>query len=384
MPLHKRLVLLFTAIVPITGSLLVDWRLVNRAITYPEAPIMAIDWYHPRTTVVGQSGRPLPAATVQPSGALADALKQVSAYVQERNSTGLIVMHRGEVVLEEYWQGHDADSAFNAMSMSKTIVGLLVGVAIAEGHIDTMDDPVTQYIPEWSQDERANITLRDLLYMQSGLRNERRTDTPFSDLVQMYLGSDVARVALNIPSVSPQGQAFEYNNVNTQILAIVLQRATQMPYADYLSTRLWQPLGASDASVWLDRPQGNAKTFCCLFATIHDWARVGQMLLNQGRVEQTQVIPSDWIQQMLTPSPLESTFGTHIWIKARTPDHPNVDQGATQPFLAPDTFYLDGRDLQRVYVIPSQELVIVRMGEWPETWDDAVIPNILVEALRGK
>ncbi|NER83442.1 MAG: serine hydrolase [Leptolyngbya sp. SIO1D8] len=370
------------AVIPVTGSLLVDWRLFLRAVTYPEEPIMEIDWYRPLAKVSGRSSPPLP--TSQSTSIPTDALQRVSDYAQKRNSTGLLVMHRGEIVLEEYWQGYDASSVFNAMSMSKTIVGLLVGNAIADGAIDTINDPVAQYIPEWGQDERANITLRDLIYMQSGLRNERETDSPASDLVQMYVGSDVAGVALNIPSVMPSSQTFEYNNVNSQVLALLLQRATGISYADYLSTQLWQPLGASDASVWLDRPQGNAKSFCCLFATIRDWARVGQMLLQQGRVGQTQVIPAEWIQQMLTPSPLEPTFGAHIWIKARTPDYPNVDQAATEAFLATDTFYLDGRDLQRVYVIPSQELVVVRMGEWPETWDDSVIPNILVQALRQR
>ena len=366
----------------IVGASVLDWRLVSRAITYPETPIMAIDWYRPQAVVSGQPGSPLPTST-SPSTRLSDALQSVSAYAQERNSTGLIVMHRGAVVLEEYWQGYDASSVFNAMSMSKTIVGLLVGVAIAEGAINSVDAPVTQYIPEWRRDNRAEITLGDLLYMQSGLRNERRTDTPLSDLVQMYIGSDVARTALNIPGVAPSGQAFDYNNVNTQVLAIVLQRATGTSYADYLSTRLWQALGASDASVWLDRPNGTPKAFCCFFATLRDWARVGQMLQNQGRVGQTQVIPADWLQQMLQPSPNEPTFGTHIWVKARTAEYPNVDQAATDAFLAEDTFYLDGRDLQRLYVIPSEELVIARMGEWPENWDDSVIPNLLVEALRG-
>lgn len=108
------------------------------------------------------------------------------------------------------------------------------------------------------------------------------------------------------------------------------------------------------------------------------------MLLNQGRVEQTQVVPADWVQQMLLPSPQEPTFGTHIWVKARTADYPNVDESASEAFLADDTFYLDGRDLQRVYVVPSEELVVVRMGEWPETWNDSVIPNLLVEALRNE
>lgn len=368
----------------VAGALLVDWRLVTRAMTYPEAPIMNVDWYRPQAVVQGQSGAPLPQATEPPAEPFSTALQKVSAYAETHNSTGLLVMHRGEIVWEDYWQGHDATSHFNAMSMSKTLVGLLVGMAIAEGAINSLDDFAVDYIPEWAGSDRASITIRDLLYMQSGLRNERRTNVPTSDLVQMYIGSNVFRVALNIPSVAPSGETFDYNNVNTQILALILQRATSMPYADYVSTRLWQPLGASDASVWLDRPRGNAKTFCCFFGDTHDWARVGQMLMDQGRVGQTQVVPADWIAQMLTSDPIEPTFGAHIWVKARTADYPNVDQAATEPFLAGEAFYLDGRDLQRVYVIPSHELVIVRMGEFPESWNDSVIPNTLLEALgRG-
>lgn len=379
-PRPKRLAVLLATLLPVTGSLLVDWRLLSRAVTYPKAPIMAVDWYQPQAPVPGQTGAA--SLVTAPQSLLPEtALQAVAHYAQERNSTGLIVMHRGAIVLEEYWQGHNAASAFNAMSMSKTIVGLLVGVAIAEGAITSLADPVAQYITEWRQDDRAEITLRDLLYMQSGLRNERRTDTPFSDLVQMYLGSDVTQVALGVPTQGPPGQAFDYNNVNSQMLALVLERATGIPYPEYLATRLWQPLRAADATIWLDRPQGTAKTFCCLFATARDWVRVGQLLLHQGRVGATQVVPARWITQMLTPSPLESTFGAHIWVKARTPAYPNVDQAATEPFLAADTVYLDGRDLQRVYIIPSRELVIVRMGEWPDTWDDAVIPNTLVQAI---
>lgn len=371
---------LLTGLIPTVGALVVDWRLITRSLTYPEAPIMAADWYQPKVPVPGPA-EAVSLATAQPTPPLAEALQEVSAYARMRNSTGLVVMHRGRVIWEEYWQGHDATSTFNAMSMSKTIAGLLVGIAINEGAIAALDTPVSQYFPEWREDPRASITVEDLIYMQSGLRNERQTDTLTSDLVQMYAGSNVARVALRVPSVRPPGQRFEYNNVNTQVLSLLIEQATGQPYADYLATRLWQPLGAADASIWLDRPNGSAKTFCCLFATARDWARVGQMLMADGRVGQTQVVPSGWLRQMLAPSPLEPTFGAHIWIKARTPDYPNVDQSATAPFLADDTFYLDGRGLQRVYVIPSQELVIVRMGEQPPNWDDAVIPNRLVEAL---
>ena len=380
--LYKRT--LFVIAIALTMALtLLDWRLVSRAVTYPDAPIMAVEWYRPMTPVAGKYQTGLPMTTELPSPEFAAALQQISEYAATRNSTGLIVMHQDAIVLEQYWQGYDQTSRFNAMSMSKSLVGLLIGQAIAEGSITSLDEAAANYLPEWRQDDRAQITLQDLIYMQSGLRNEDSTSSPRSDLVQLYVGSTVEKTALAVPSVKPPGQVFEYNNVNSQILAIVLQRATGMDYANYLSSRLWQPLAAQDAAIWLDRPNGMAKTFCCFFATARDWARVGQMLLHQGEVANTRIISTDWITEMLKPSPLEATFGKHIWVKARTPDHPNVDTAATVPYLAADTFLLDGRGLQRVFVVPSQSLVIVRIGEQPETWDDSVLPNTLVNSLAS-
>lgn len=384
MPVRKpqrRLVLLMAALALAAILILPDWRFIRRALTYPEQPIMAVDWYRPQAVVAGVERAPLPvAAPLSPD--LATALTTVANYAEARNSTGLLVMHQGKIVLEKYWQGYNETSQFNAMSMSKSVVGLLIGQAIAEGVIASLDDPAANYLPEWQQDDRAKITLRDLLYMQSGLRNERSTTSPTSDLVHLYVGSDVVKTALSIPSVRPPGEVFDYNNVNSQVLAIVLQRATGIDYADYLATRLWQPIGAQTGSLWLDRPDGFPKTFCCLFGTLQDWARIGQLLLDQGQWNGQSVIAADWIAEMLTPSPLESTFGKHIWVKARTPDHPNVDVTATVPYLDPFGFHLDGRGLQRVFVLPSYDLVLVRMGEQPDIWDDSVIPNTLIQALE--
>ncbi|MGD1861824.1 MAG: serine hydrolase domain-containing protein [Leptolyngbyaceae cyanobacterium] len=379
LPKRRRLIILTGVLV--AALILPDWRFISRAATYPEQPIMAVNWYRPRVEVTGQPAPELPVAA--PTNAkFAAALATVADYAAERHSTGLIVMHKGTIALEEYWQGYDRRSQFNAMSMSKTIVGLLMGQAIAEGTIASLEEPAANYLPEWQRDERARITLRDLLYMQSGLRNERSTTSPASDLVHLYIGSNVEKTALSIPSVRPPGEEFDYNNVNSQVLAIVLQRATGINYANYLATRLWQPIGAQAASLWLDRSGGFPKTFCCLFATARDWARIGELLRNQGRWQNQSVIPPDWIAQMLKPSSLEATFGKHIWVKARTADYPNVETTATDAYLDPQAFHLDGRGLQRVFVMPSYELVIVRMGEQPDNWDDAVVSNTLAQALE--
>ncbi|MBE9044111.1 serine hydrolase [Pleurocapsales cyanobacterium LEGE 10410] len=357
-------------------AVVLNWTFLRRLVTYPDDPITNAEWYQPLKTVPGKPSE-LPQATS--SSISQDSLQEVTAYARSANSSALLIMHRGNLIWERYWQGFTPTSTSNSMSMSKTIVALLVGIAIEEGHLKSELEPVANYIPEWSEDERSKITLQDLLYMQSGLRNWDNTDNPVSDLVQMYAGTDADAVAIKIPAVQSPGQAFNYNSANTQILGEVLERATGERYADYLSTRLWQPLQANDAYLWLDRPQGNSKPFCCLFATPRDWARIGQLFLDRGQVKGKQIVPSAWLDKMTQGSPLQPKYGYQVWLQARTELKPGIyDRTSSQPFLARDTFYLDGASRQRVYVIPSQKLVIVRIGEKSEQWDDSIMPNILI------
>ncbi|MEM7592137.1 MAG: serine hydrolase, partial [Cyanobacteria bacterium P01_A01_bin.83] len=257
-------------------AIALNWTFLRRIVTYPDNAITNVDWYKPLVAVKGNPKK-IPVATSESISQ--DSLSKIATYAQARNSSALLVLHEGKLVLERYWKGFTPTSTSNSMSLSKTVVALLIGIAIEEGHIGSELDPVAKYIPEWSQDERQKITLRDLLYMQSGLRNEDNTDSLGSDLVQMYAGSDVDAVAVNIRAAQSPGKTFDYNNANTQILTEVLERATGEQYIDYLSTRLWQPLNANDAAIWLDRPQGEPKTFCCLFATPQDWVRIGQLFI---------------------------------------------------------------------------------------------------------
>ena len=154
---QRRLVLLVAAIALAAALIFPDWRFIRRALTYPEQPIMAVDWYRPQAVVAGVDSAPLPVATQHPSPDLATALKTVADYAAERNSTGLLVMYQGEIVLEQYWQGYDETSPFNAMSMSKSLVGLLIGQALAEGAIASLDEPAINYLPEWQGDNRPSL-----------------------------------------------------------------------------------------------------------------------------------------------------------------------------------------------------------------------------------
>lgn len=361
------------------GVIAWNWTLLSRVLTYPNHSITNVDWCKPLAKVKGNP-TVIPVATDK--SIPQKSLNKISAYAQARNSSALLVIHKSKIVLERYWQGFTATSTFNSMSMSKTVVGLLIGIAIEEKHINSELDPVAKYIPEWSKDERSKITLQDLIYMQSGLRNESNTNSLTSDLVQMYMGDNLDAVSLNIPAIEPAKKAFDYNNANTQILKQVLEKATGEKYIDYLSTRLWQPSKANDAAIWLDKDQGEPKTFCCLFATPQDWGKIGQLFINNGKVNEQQVVSAAWLDKMMQPSFLESSYGYHIWVEARTKTKPGgIYSRASQAFLAKDTIYLDGRGIQWVYIIPSQDLVIVRVGEQPQQWDDSVIPNTLVSSL---
>lgn len=366
----------------ITGgtAIALNWTYLRRIVTHPDNSITDVNWYKPLVTVKGNpDALPIANNNFIPE----DSLNKISAYARSHNSSALLVMHRGKLVSESYWKGSTPSSTSNSMSMSKTIVALLIGIAIEERYIDSELDPVAKYIPEWSGDERNKITLQDLLYMRSGLRNEDNTDSLGSDLVQMYAGNDVDTIALNVPATKSPGEAFDYNNANTQILGEVLERATGEKYVDYLSSRLWQPLQANDAAIWLDRPQGNPKTFCCMFATARDWGKIGQLFVKRGKVNNKQVVAAAWLDKMIQPSSTESSYGYHIWLEAKTKDKPKISRRASQPFIA-NTIYLDGKSLQRVYIIPSQELVVVRIGEQSEEWDDSVIPNTLVNGLSNQ
>lgn len=355
-------------------------------MTYPHSdPLLAVDWYKPVESVWGIRGTPLPRESPGKAEIPSRALATVTRYAGRMNSCALLVLHRGVVVLEKYWCGLNPASRPNAMSMTKTVVALLVGVAMEEGLIGHEGDRVCKYLPQWREDARREITIKHLLQMTSGLRNSSSQSNPFSDLALVHLGTRIRQRVLSIPAVDLPGAAFSYNNLNTQVLSILLESATSRRFAHYLSEKLWRPLGASSALLWLDEPGGTAKTYCCLFATARDWARMGALLLHHGRVGDRQVVPAHWIARMLRPSPRQGTFGYHIWLgRDRVPERV---RDWSEPFLARDTFMLIGQGEQRVFVIPSRDLVVVRLGREAGGWDDPYIPNVLVQSLdraRGR
>lgn len=322
-----------------------------------------------------------PADTIDPT-----ALAAAEAYASQTHSVALLVYHRGALRYEKYWPGFDRDTVTDPFSAHKTVMGLLVGAAVADGYIGSIDEPAAKYLTEWAADDRRAITIRQLLQMSSGLETPRfGTWTGLS----VTLGSQLERTVLALPLVKPPGTDFQYSNASSQLVGIILERATGRRYAQYLSERLWSRLGAPTAHVWLDREGGLARTFCCLYTTARAWLRVGRLILERGRVSDDQVVPAEWIREMTTPAPTNPNYGLQIWLgsppgQQRRYNDKTVKAFHSEPFVAADMIYIDGFGGQRVYIVPSRELIIVRTGEALMDYDDARIPNAILRGLRSE
>ena len=354
-----------------------------RAKAFPLAAAVESETaYTPAETVRGRE-RPMASATA--AGIAPAALAAAQDYADAQNSFVLIVLRDGKVVHERYAAGFTAASRLSPASMHKTVMALAFGAARIP-----LDAPVSRWLTEWKGDSRGTITVRQLLTMSSGLETPPFSPDPTGKSAQMMFGPDIAKAALSYAAAAPPGSVYAYSNANSQLAGLILQRATGKRYAEFLSTRIWQPIGASDATVWLDRPQGTPHTFCCLQATARDWARVGQLILDRGKAGGRQVVPAHWIAEMAKPSALNPNYGLQLWRGSpHVPERryskasPLVARAA-KPYLRDDVLFLDGAVGQRVYVVPSERLVIVRIGKSAMGWDDSELPNRVLAGISLK
>lgn len=364
-----------------------DPRAWDRYQKSPKEPVAAVDWFTPTVSIGTGEGAPLRSASESERTLPAAALDAARDYAAKLNSYGLIVAHRGVIQLEYYKEGFGPERLFDSQSMHKPLAAILTMAAIADGKL-SLDDPLSRFIPRWRRDPRGTITVRDVLYMQTGLGEPRYEEAWGNPGYQMFITSRIEDYLFALPRESAPGEHFRSHYAATQLLQFVLERATGQGYADYLRERLWQPLGGGEARVRLDRPNGNAQVFCCLQARPRDWLRIGLMLSKHGSYDGRAVLPLEAFLQLTTPSPLAPNFAMQqVWrgspySRVRMMDSRNPTRGLpmSAPFAVDDVFYLEGRGGQRVYVVPSRELVVVRQGEVRMEWDDAAFLNGLIAA----
>jgi CubicO group peptidase (beta-lactamase class C family) len=293
----------------------------------------------------------------------------VQSYLDRHPATGLLVLKDGQVLLERYQYGRQAEHRFTSFSMAKTVVALALGVAVAEGRITSIDDPVDRYEPALADTAWRGVPLRQVLTMSSGVHFDETYDTPGSDIAIMsrawsqQAGSLLDALGRFRSRDGEAGERFHYISADTQVLAQVLRRATGRPLADYVAQKLWQPLGAEADADWVVDRSGMEAGYCCLSARLRDWGRLGLLLAEGGRRDGKQIIPADWLQAATTVREADA----HLQPRRATP----FFGYGYQTWIFPDQlgFALLGVRGQSVFVHPGLNLVMVQTAAWPRSSD---------------
>jgi CubicO group peptidase (beta-lactamase class C family) len=376
----------------VAAAAFVDWRFWYRWYTLPDDPgEWPASYYSPTVEIPGDPQAFFPSAAPAELSIDADALEAAAAWAEQHNSVALLVLHKGVVQLERYWQDIGPDSLFTGRAMTRSLIPPLISIAMQEGHIQGLDDPVELYLTEWRGDPRGRITLRQLLQNLSGLENAMLAGDPdpFNKNSQISLSSDFRAAALNFDLENPPGEFFALSNANAQLLGAVLEAATGKAYEDYLNNALWAPLGAGPAVLYFDRPGGMPSVYCCFRATPRDWLRYGYALSRDGRVGGAQLWPAGWVQEMTTPSQVYPNYGYQIWVgNPPGPMRPYMQGGTLgaphgEPIVADGVFFLEGGGYRTMYVLPRQDLVILRLGYYDEEWQTSALPNLILAGLDG-
>ncbi len=335
----------------------------------------------------------LPAAAASDRTIADQALRDAEAYADAFDSFALIVVHRGVVQTEWYRADRKPTDLTQSQSMMKTITALMVGAAIDDGLIRSVDDPVAQYLPEWRDDPRGAITVRNLLNMSSGLGKYEFSLNPFAanTAFRFLFSGERDPIVLATPLEWQPGSRFDYNDVAAQLAGMLVQRVIEEPYSSYLSRRLWRDVGGAEAYVWMDQPGGNAMTACCLMAPAMSWVRIGVMLKDGGVFNGRRIVSAEWIEEMIRPSAQSARYGLFTWLGAglnaiASPPE-DVERRQREPYAADDTFMLLGLGGQRVFISRSLDLVVVRMGPFsgyqplkPE-WDNSRLFNTIARGI---
>lgn len=293
----------------------------------------------------------------------------------------VVVMKNGHIVAERYAEGYHENTRFISWSMAKSVTGVMIGMLVSDGRL-RLDE--TAPVPAWqrSGDPRGEITLRQLLQMRSGLRHAEAIDPVYqSDEVRMLFldGRDnMARYAEDQPLEAEPGRKFEYSTATSVILADLAARvlspgpdpdSRRHAVADYLRTRLFEPAGMKSMLPEFDA-SGTLIGGSLIHGSARDWARFGEFLRNKGSVKGAQIIPRQWIEFMVTPSPREKQYGAQVWLNRA----PTNGESSLFPDRGPkDLFACIGHLGQYVIVSPGQGLTVVRLGK---TQDDKLAPLV--------
>ncbi len=278
------------------------------------------------------------------------------------NSVAFLIILNDSLLLERYYQGYKESSTVASFSMAKSYTSALIGAALADGYIKSVDEPITNYIPELKNKKGFEaITISHLLQMTSGIKGTESYYNPFGQAAKLYYGRSLRNYLKHLKTDYPPGTRFAYRSVNTQLLGLIVERATNKSVTGYMDEKIWGHLGMEyDASWSIDKKNnGLEKTFCCINAKARDFAKFGRLYLNKGNWNGAQLLPQSWVEASTTAT---TEAGGAKYYKY-------------QWWLSKNGFYANGLHGQYIYVHPTKNLIMVRLGRregnisWPNVFE---------------
>ena len=310
----------------------------------------------------GQTVSPLPEAPIDLKGFTynyQNRKRSLADFLAETRVAGFLVIKDGKVVAEKYAHGHGPASVWVSFSMAKSVLSLLYGAALQDGNIGSLDDPVTQYVPQLRGSAYDDVKLRQLLQMSSGVAwNEDEVD-PNSDLARFSRAGRTGGLDAQLgymkqlPRKAPPGTLFNYNTGETNVAGAVLRAATRRTLADYLSEKIWKPAGMESDAYWLLLREGDSEYGgCCLSATLRDYGRLGLLALRGGTTaDGARVVPEGWIKESTTPAPTAPNYGYLWWLEGS------------------GSYAASGIFGQYIYIVPEHRIVVAIHALWPVAYN---------------
>jgi CubicO group peptidase (beta-lactamase class C family) len=291
-------------------------------------------------------------------------------YLKSLNTVAFVIIRNDSIIYENYFQGYDKNSQIPSFSVAKAFTSSLIGLAIEDGYIQSVDEPITNYLPEMKKNGFEKVTIKHLLQMTSGIKFRENGVNPFHEDAKFYYGTNLRQKSLNLKLESTPGTKFKYASGNTQLLALILERSLQgKTVTAYLQDKIWHPIGMESEASWSTdkKKQGMEKAFCCLNATARDYAKFGNLYLHHGQWNGKQIIPEGWVKESTvadTTEGGEKYYKYQWWLSSTSSD-----------YLA------EGIINQYIYVNPEKKLVFVKLSKGYGVWNKWTFFGDLVKQL---
>ncbi len=299
------------------------------------------------------------AKQIDPTFTAGDKSYNTESYMREFRASGVLVIKNGKIILERYGLGRSPTDRWTSFSVAKSLTSTLIGAAIKDGKIKSLDDPVTLYIPELNGSAYEEVTVRQLITMTSGVKWDENYSDPNSDVAKEGLTvlepgvNPVVSYMRRLPREAKPGAKFVYKTGETDLAGILLSNAVGKSLAEYLSDKIWRPYGMEQDGIWVEDVAGHERGGCCMSMTLRDYGRVGEFLLGHGKAAGHDVLPAGWVEDATARHVADPPYGYFWWI-------------------TPGGYEAEGIFGQTLSIFPQEHLVVVINSAWPAAWSEGI------------